>query len=383
MARKATQRRRVCFVTGTRAEFGLMRSVLRAIGADRRLSLQIVATGMHLSRSHGYTLQTLRDEGWDVSAVVPWTGDVAVATGRAVVGLTQAFERLSTEVVLVAGDRVEAFAGATAGHLSGRVVAHVHGGDRAMGQVDDTLRHAITKLSHVHFPATRRSAQRLIKLGEQRERIFECGSPGVDGITQAAATMTGVRRVISGLKSRAFALVLLHPTLHDDADEYAHAMTLMNAVLSFDFDQVVVVYPNNDPGCDGIIRAWDALAERTDGRITFLRNATRDVFLGLLREAAVLVGNSSAGIIEAGSFSTPVIDIGLRQFGRERSREVIHVDMNEAAIRRAMRRVWRGGDVARTSGKNVYGGDGTGRKIANTLAQLTIDRSLLRKIIAY
>ena len=160
----------VCFVTGTRAEFGLMRSTLLAIRAHPRLRLQIVATGMHLDRSRGYSLDSIRTEGWTVDRVVPWkpagsrtpTG-TAKNTGVAVAALAGAFEELQSDVVLFVGDRVEAFAAAAAGHLGGRAVAHVHGGDRAAGQADDSLRHAITKLAHVHFPATAGSERRVLE----------------------------------------------------------------------------------------------------------------------------------------------------------------------------------------------------------------------------
>src|SRR5690348_11913590 len=171
MPHRISRRRRVCFVTGTRAEFGLMRTTLHAIQSHPSLELQLLATGMHLDRAHGRSIDAIRKEGWRVGATVSWPRSStpaanAVSTGSAMAGIAQALERLQSDVVLVVGDRVEAFAAAAAGHVSGRVVAHVHGGDRALGQVDDSLRHAITKLAHVHFPATTRSANRLIKLGE-------------------------------------------------------------------------------------------------------------------------------------------------------------------------------------------------------------------------
>src|SRR6202035_4459685 len=146
------------FVTGTRAEFGLMRSTLVAIAAHPRLELQTIATGMHLDRARGHSIDAIRADGWHVDRIVPWDAKRASTppgsarcTGSAMAGIAAALEELDSDIVLVVGDRVEAFAAAAAGHISGRVVAHVHGGDRAAGQVDDALRHAITKLSHIHF----------------------------------------------------------------------------------------------------------------------------------------------------------------------------------------------------------------------------------------
>ena len=359
--------RSICFVTGTRAEYGLMRSTLAAVRDHPGLRLQIVVTGMHLSARHGRTVNTIRDDGWTVDATVPWSGaDLAAQTGRATAGLAAAFKRLSTDVVLVVGDRVEAFAAATAGHLSGRVVAHVHGGDRALGQVDDALRHAITKLAHVHFPATPASAARLLKLGEDRWRVHRVGSPGIDGIVAAA-------EVVTDLPRHRFALVVLHPTDVDEAVEERRAAMLLAAVRAAGL-AAVVVYPNNDPGHRGIVRCW----ERLGGDMIY-RDVRRPRFLGLMRDAAVLVGNSSSGIIEAASFGTPVVDVGPRQRGREHDDNVAHVAWSRAAITAA---------IAAMSGRrfprrNPYGGRGTGRRIAGVLGRVPLDARLRRKLIAY
>ncbi len=367
-------RRNVCFVTGTRAEFGLMGTTLAAIRADPDLRLQIVATGMHLSAAHGRTVDGIRAGGWTVDATVPWDGDgLAAQTGRATAGLAAAIDRLGTDVVLVVGDRVEAFAGATAGHLSGRVVAHVHGGDRAMGQVDDALRHAITKLAHVHFPATAASAERLVKLGEDRWRVRLAGSPGIDGI--AAAAPPGR----AGPYDRGrYALVVLHPTDADEAAEARRAKLLLAGTFRIGLPPVII-YPNNDPGHAGIVRCWETFGRPWSRH----RDVPRPQFLALMRDAAVLVGNSSSGIIEAASFGTPVVDVGPRQQGREHGPNVVHVPWSKPAIDRAVAAIWNDGRPVRFPKRNVYGGRGTGRKIAAVLAGLELDGRLRRKLIAY
>ncbi len=360
----AHARRSVCFVTGTRAEFGLMRSTLSAIRDHPQLQLQIVATGMHLSRPHGRTIDAIRAEGWTVDATVPWpSGALAVQTGRATAGIAAALERLASDVVLVVGDRVEAFAAATAGHLSGRIVAHVHGGDRALGQVDDALRHAVTKLAHVHFPATPASAERLLRLGEDRWRIHRVGSPGIDGIAKLAGPT----------EMRGHALVVLHPTDGDENAEQRRAAMLLAAVRGAGL-LPVIVYPNNDPGHAGIVRCWEGV---TVGRV--FRDIPRGRFLGLMRDAAVLVGNSSSGIIEAASFGTPVVDVGPRQRGRECGENVVHVPWTRRAIARAIESVVGG----RSPARNLYGGKDTGKRIAAALARTPLHGRALRKLIAY
>jgi UDP-hydrolysing UDP-N-acetyl-D-glucosamine 2-epimerase len=378
-------RRRICFVTGTRADFGLMNTALRAIGAHPGLSLQIVVTGMHLDRRRGRTVSGLRAEGWSIDAVVPWARSDApaartAATGRAIARLAELFGKLRPDVVLIVGDRVEALAAAVAGHLSDLAVAHVHGGDRALGQADDALRHAITKLSHVHFAATRSSGQRLLNLGEDRWRVHVVGAPGIDQITRAAAGRASTRRLIGS--NEPFALLIQHPTEPDPAIEFRRAESLIRALLRSGIPRVAIIDPNNDPGAEGIVQCWDQI-DPSERRVVRFANLPRAEFLGLLRDTVVLVGNSSAGMIEAASFGTPVIDIGPRQSGREHGPNVLHAPCAAASVRKRIAGIWRMGDPIRFPSRNPYGGAGAGRRIAQTLASLKVNARLLRKLIAY
>jgi UDP-hydrolysing UDP-N-acetyl-D-glucosamine 2-epimerase len=363
-----------------------MRSTLDAIARHPRLQLQIIATGMHLDRAHGRSIDLSR-KNWTVDATVPWPRAATPAatarrTGAAMSRLADAFDRLRSDVVLVVGDRVEAFAAAAAAHVSGRAVAHVHGGDRALGQIDDSLRHAITKLAHVHFPPTKASAERIRRLGEDPWRIHAVGAPGIDGIRDSAADWKQVAAEFDAIRPRSYALLVLHPTESDDAAEERAADTVLRATLGVGFESIVVVAPNNDPGARGILRRWERIPDNAH-RVKFRRDLPRAIYLALLRDAAVLVGNSSSGIIEAASFGTPVVDVGQRQAGRERGGNVVNVPLAAAKIRRALEAVWRGGRPARFRGPNVYGGDGAGARIASVLARLSVDDRLLRKLIAY
>jgi UDP-hydrolysing UDP-N-acetyl-D-glucosamine 2-epimerase len=374
-------RRNICFVTGTRAEFGLMTSALSAIAGNPRLKLQIVATGMHLDQRHGNTIAELQKDV-KIDAVIPWNGkSVASATGKAIAHLADAFAALNPDIVLIVGDRVEAFAAATAAHLCGIAIAHIHGGDRALGQVDDSLRHAITKLSHLHLPATSQSAKRILKLGEDAWRVHKVGSPGIDGIHKLAASPAQIKAEYAGLQKHRFALIVLHPVDADEAVEFRRAKMVLNATAAIDFERIIIVYPNNDRGSRGIMRCWETLAR---GRPFIVRrNVPRPLFLGLLRDAAVLVGNSSSGIIEAASFSTPVVDIGPRQLGRERCEDVRNVPYRKADVQAALKEIWNAGRPLRASSANPYGGYGAGAKIARILATVKINSRLLRKLISY
>ena len=390
------QRRRVCFVTGTRAEFGLMRSTLEAIRAHAKLKLQLVVTGMHLDPTRGGSVDQIRAKGWTIDRVVPWPApafeaDNAIQTGEAMAGIARAVSELESQIVLIVGDRVEAFAAASAAHIAGRVVAHVHGGDRALGQVDDSLRHAITKLAHVHFPATKHSAARIARLGEDKWRIHQVGSPGLDDLpahpvawpSRPSTSRPGGGRTGETPMPREepTALVVLHPVDTDGSVEYTRALTVLRAVASIPFHHISIVYPNTDPGAAGIVRCWREHA--TGARYEVFSDLPRDQFLGRLRNATVLVGNSSSGIIEAASFGTPVIDVGPRQQGRERSQNVTSMPYSEAAIRRELKRLWNNGRPKRFRGRNVYGGGGAGRKIAAVLARVDLGDRTRRKLIAY
>jgi GDP/UDP-N,N'-diacetylbacillosamine 2-epimerase (hydrolysing) len=363
-----------------------MEGTLRAIQGRRELELQLVVTGMHLDRRHGRTVDEIRRDGWRVDAVVPWrpAGDdltkLAEQTGAAGARLARAFDRLGSDIVLAVGDRVEAFAAASAGHLCGRLVAHVHGGDRALGQVDDALRHAITKLAHVHFAATSESADRILRLGEDRRRVHLVGSPGLDGLREQALSWSAHQPITLAGKRLRYALVVLHPTSADEAAEHRRAAMILAACRRFDFEEIHVVWPNNDPGARGIVRCWK---EHPHAIAMWHENLMRPAFLGLLRDAAVLVGNSSSGIIEAASFGTPVIDVGDRQKGRLAGENVTNVPFNERALRSALRKVWNDRRPVRFAGKNPYARPGTGRRIARVLATMALDQAVRRKLIAY
>jgi GDP/UDP-N,N'-diacetylbacillosamine 2-epimerase (hydrolysing) len=378
--------RKVCFVTGTRAEFGLMQNTLRAIQSHPRLSLQLIVTGMHLDPARGQTIDEIRNDGWKIDATIPWKGagnnlaELAQQTGEATAQLAKAYAKLNPDIALVVGDRVEAFAAATAAHLSGKFVAHIHGGDRALGQVDDALRHAITKLSHIHFPATKRSAERIAKLGEDRWRIHLVGSPGIDGITTDAFDWKAHQAFTLAERRRRYALIILHPTAPDDELEYRRAKMLIQSCMDAGFPEVIIVEPNNDPGSGGIVRA---IGQSKYPPVSSYQNLIREAFLGLLRDAAVLLGNSSSGIIEAASFGTPVIDVGPRQSGRERSANVLTVPFKHSAISSALKKVWNNGRPKRFPRRNLYGAGDTATKIAKILVSIPLNEKLLRKLIAY
>jgi len=371
--------RRVCFVTGTRAEFGLMRRTLAAIDAAVGLKLQLIVTGTHLDPACGQTIDEIRQEKFKIDAIVDWDAkakSIAGPTGLAMSRLAGEFDRLKSEVVMVVGDRVEAFAAAVAGSLSGRVVVHIHGGERATGQIDDTLRHAISRLSHVHLCATTEARRLLIRTGEDAWRVTKVGAPGLDGIRQDAIEPTLPVTTSPDAKRIAF---LMHPWVSDDTWNRRFASELLAGLAKLDC-RLVALMPNGDPGSHGIRLALQSAAKKD--QITLVTHLNRAEFLGLVRGAAVMVGNSSSGIIEAASFGTRVIDIGPRQFGRFHGANVTRVEADVGKVVAAVRKSL-GGVPIKLRMVNPYGDGRTAARVVKVLRELTIGPELLSKTIAY
>lgn len=357
------------FVTGTRAELGLMVRTLGAIRAHPRLSLAVVATGMHLDPRSGRRLSALRAAGIEPDAVVPWAvtqtpSRLAEVTGEAVARLARAYRELEADAVLVVGDRVEAFAAASAAHVARLPLAHVHGGDRAEGQVDDALRHAITQLAHLHLAATDDARDRILRLGQHPGSVFVVGAPGVESIRDEAASRAETAARFPDLSGSA--VVLLHPATPDEGGEHARATSLLRGLRLAGMRRILLLSPNNDPGCDGVRRAIRAFSEQQDVESVVVGDLPRPLFLGLLRDCRLLAGNSSAGIIEAASFGTPVLNVGPRQHGRLHGPNVTHAGYAAAEVARAVRAILA---RPRPSGSdNPYHRPRTARRIADLLA---------------
>jgi len=385
--------RRVAIVTGTRAEYGLLRSVMQAIDSSGSLQLQTIVTGMHLLKNFGHTVRDIQRDGFAIDARIPMqrgddsAADQALGLSRGVAGIAKALEKNKTDIVVVLGDRIEAMAGALAAVTTGRLLAHIHGGDLAPGDFDDSLRHAITKLAHVHFPATKSSARRIIKMGESADRVHVVGAPGLDDLRSIAEEYKrrgdgrGSGRG-NGRGGEKRALIVYHSCGRSAAHEKRIMASILRAVDRAKLS-ATCVYPNTDRGNAGVIEAIEKHAARVDPcRFRVARSLARDVFLRELIEADVLVGNSSCGIIEAATAGTASLDIGPRQEGREVSgKSVVHVGESFDAISAGLSRALRKRPVI--GARSVYGDGCAGRLIAKCLARVPISRAYVRKLNSY
>lgn len=379
----AVMPRRVIYLSGTRADFGLMAGTLHRIAATKGLSVQVAVTGAHLSPEHGQTVQEIRASGLPVCAEIAM--DMSTRTGRSMAlgiadclhGMTELLAREQPDFLLLLGDRGEMLAGAIAAlHLSVPCV-HVHGGERS-GTVDEPVRHAISKLSSYHFVATPGSRERLLRMGEDDKRIFVTGAPGLDGLAALAALSR--EQCLQGLGLRGegpFILALFHPVVQQAAQAQSQAEALLRALDNLALP-VVWLEPNADAGSREILAALDAVPLPTGSRR--LTHVPRDLFAAALRHCAVLVGNSSAGIIEAGTFGTPVVDIGDRQHLRERNANVADVPAEAAAIETGLRAALGQG---RWPCDNLWGDGNAGERIAGLLAALPSGPALLEKVNSY
>lgn len=375
--------RRICYISGTRADFGLMRSTLQTIRDHAELDLSVIATGMHLSSIHGNTVEEIAAAGLRIAArasvpLDPATGATMVRNIGLMLGaFTDALESERPDVVLLLGDRGEMLAGALAGIHLNIPVAHIHGGERS-GTVDEPVRHAISKLSHLHFTATAEARDRLSRMGEDPARIHVTGAPGLDGLTGGDLPDRAEVARLHGLDpARPFALMVYHPVLQEAATAADDARALL-AVLTGAGLQVLALMPNADAGSDGV-RAALSEAKGAPG-VTVRTHLARPAFIAAMAQADLMVGNSSAGIIEAASFGTPVLNVGPRQNLRERNANIVDVPAERQAIAEGLARLLAHG---RFPLQNVYGDGRAGERITRLLATAPLDAALLMKVNGY
>lgn len=375
--------RKICYITGTRADFGLMRNALRSMHEHPDLSLSLLVTGMHLLSAYGETWKEILDDGFSIQAKIEvnLTGsggdEMAIALGEQIVGFTQALNEQKPDMVMLLGDRGEMLAGAIAAlHLNIPIV-HIHGGELS-GTVDESIRHAISKLAHFHFTSTEKSRERLIRMGEIPEHIVVTGAPGLDDIYQTK--LIERNSLFNNFEldpQQPLLLILFHPVVQQARDAAMQTRELLEAVIESGM-QSIAIMPNADAGGTAIVEVLDSFNEQN--KIKTAVHVPRKLFLSLLASAEVLVGNSSSGIIEAASLGTPVVNIGDRQQCRERNVNVIDVEPEKDAISSAIEKARQ---MKGQHWLNVYGEGKATDKILQSLLTLSLSPKVLEKVNAY
>jgi len=379
--------RRVAVLTGTRAEYGILKPVLGAIKSHPKLDLILIVTGMHLSREFGYTVREIEKDGFEIDAKVRMLqkedtrAAMAKSIGRCVIKMVDVLEKTKPDILVLLGDRAEMLAAAVAASYMGIPIAHLHGGE-VSGSIDDSVRHAITKLAHIHFAATRKSAERIVKMGEDPSRVFVVGAPALDTILSARLPEPSYLSKKYGINlSEPLLLVLQHPVVTEYEDAARQIRETMEAIMELRL-QTIVIYPNADAGGRKMIKVIKEYEKYPF--IKSFKSIPYEDFLGLMKIASVLIGNSSCGIIEAPSFHLPVVNIGSRQTGRERSTNVIDVGYDRKEIVRAIKKALDPEFRKRVKRcKNPYGDGKASERIAKILSEIEITSSLLQKKICY
>ena len=338
--------RKICIVTGSRAEWGLLSGLARKITDDPELELQIIATNMHLSPEFGLTYREIERQGFRINRKVEMllSSDSANATGKSVglatIGFADAYEELAPDMLLVLGDRYEILAAVTAALFYKIPVAHLHGGEVTEGAYDDAIRHAITKMSHLHFTSTEEYRRRVIQLGEQPERVFHVGAIGIDNIRHIALLDKQVlEEQLDFPFDRKTVLVTYHPETLDAIPVEEQFRNLLEALDDRQDIRILFTLPNSDTGGRIIVRMIEEFVARNKQRARAYTSLGQLRYLSALRFVAAVVGNSSSGILEVPSFGKPTLDIGNRQKGRLAANSVVHCGVSGAEISEGLNRV--------------------------------------------
>ena len=379
--------RKILYISGTRADYGLMRQTLIAAKKCRKLNIEVAATGMHLMPEFGRTVNEIKKDGIKthiVEAVYEYDNKKSMVNfmGRFITILTKKIKNIKPDMILVLGDRPEMLAGAIVGSYLMMPVVHVHGGDIS-STVDDLARHAITKLSHVHLTATKRSSERIIKMGEDPRRVFVVGAPGLESILhEVLISGKDIAKKYKLDLSKPILLVVQHPESIYDSKASSHMRETMEAIKELKY-QAIVIYPNADSGGRKMIKTIESYRKYPFIRI--YKNILRKDYLSLMKIAKVMLGNSSSGIIEAPSFCLPAVNIGSRQKGRERAENIVDVGYDKKEIKRAIEKVICSDLTGRKlkKCKNPYGDGKVSKRIIKELCGVKINNELLQKRMAY
>lgn len=386
-------KRKICVVVGSRANYSSIKSVMRAVNDHPALELQLVIAASALLDRYGAVIKNIRADGFEPAAEVfmllegetPTT--MAKSTGMGLIELPTTFERLKPDFVITVGDRFETMATTLAAAYMNIPIAHTMGGE-VSGTIDESIRHAVTKFAHVHFPASRGAAERIVRLGERPEDVHMVGCPRIDLVAEILANSDGVPPVLGDALFDAgvgpkldlrepFLLVSQHPV----TTEYGLGVRQITATLEAVADvglPTIMLWPNADAGSDDIARGIRKWREQGRGqRLHLFKNLPIDTYVWLMKRTACLIGNSSSGIREGAFIGTPVVNVGSRQTMRDRGANVIEVDYDRGLIRDAIQTQIAHGPYAM---EPIYGDGKAGVRIADILATKTVN---VQKLITY
>jgi GDP/UDP-N,N'-diacetylbacillosamine 2-epimerase (hydrolysing) len=370
---------KVCFITGSRAEYGLLYPLLKEMAKEKAFKTQLIVTGTHLLPEFGLTYKEIKADGFRITRKVriPLSNDsekgVTMAAGHGVIRFADALASLKPDMVIVLGDRFEIFAAVVAAFMSRIPVVHLHGGELTEGVLDDAFRHSITKMSMLHFVANEEYRKRVIQLGESPERVFNVGAIGIDNIRHATLlTRRGFEKEMKFTLGAKTALVTFHPVTLEKDTARSHIRALMRALDAFKEMKVIFTMPNADAGRSEIVKAVDRYVREHPHKAVAFSSMGRLKYLSAVANSDVVVGNSSSGIIEVPALGKPSVNIGDRQRGRIKAASVIDCTPDSKSIIKALDKALSPSfQKMAQKARNPYGDGTAARKIMDILKKRT------------
>jgi len=376
-------KKKILAVTGIRSEYDILYPVLKELQNNKNFDLKIVVTGAHLSDWHGFTFNKIKEDGFEIAEKIDSllmtnrTTQRSKGVGLLVEGLTQVVDRENPDFLLFVGDREESIATCIVGNYMDVLIAHIGGGDPVYGNSDDPVRVACSKLAHIHFTMSNEYAENLKKIGEEEFRICFSGNPALNNILQ---TKSIDRKELSeylniDILNNEFLVVLKHPLSSEIEDSYRQMNITMKAISEFAFEnkvKVIGIYPNTDPGAYDILKA---INDNCNENIKFYKTLPRKIFVNIMRNARVLVGNSSMGILEAPFYKLPVVNIGNRQKGRLNAGNVEFVEYDKNKIKKSIEKAFYDEEYRFfvKNLRNPYGDGYAHKKIVDFLKKIDLD----------
>jgi GDP/UDP-N,N'-diacetylbacillosamine 2-epimerase (hydrolysing) len=380
-------KRKICVITGTRAEFGLLSHLLTLLKKDSFFELQIIATGMHLSPEFGYTLEEIEEHGFKVNRKIEIliSSDTSIGVsksmGLAQISFAEAFDEMKPDMVLVLGDRYEIFAAVSAAMVSCIPIAHLNGGERTEGAIDEAIRHSITKMSHLHFTGTEEYRNRVIQLGEMPDRVFNTGDISIDGTKKMKLlTKEEFESSINFKLNKRNILVTYHPVTLEGGSATKQFEELLLAIDNLQDTNIIITNPNSDMEGRKIIKMIDEYVSENNHKAVSFASLGYLRYLSALQYVDAVVGNSSSGIAEVPSFKIATINIGNRQKGRIMADSIINCSPDKISINSALTKAYSNDfkGVLRNV-ENPYGDGNTSERIIEVLKDINIEGLLNKK----
>jgi UDP-N-acetylglucosamine 2-epimerase (non-hydrolysing) len=379
----AKLKRKIAVFTGTRADYGLLKGLMYKIKKKPNLELQIIAAAGHFSSQLGNTWHEIISDGFIIDSKIDMlmasdtNSSISRSVGVGIITITDALERLSPDILVILGDRFEALVAAQVALILNIPIAHIHGGEITEGAIDDAIRHAITKMSYLHFVSTDIYANRVRQMGAPSERIFNVGAPSLDNIHERSNPKDKIFKLFNFSLNQPYFISTYHPATASDEDPIKSAKAMIDAMNDIEGHQIILTYANADQGGQKINKLLIKYSEKYPKKILTVPNLGFDLYRDALAHSAAIVGNSSSGIIEAPPLGITTINIGIRQKGRLMAKSIINVMPNQQEISKGLKLALSEEGKANTANaKSLYGVGDSSTKMLEILNNHPLDYNL-------